>query len=110
VPPLVAYLPCGAVNPVDRSNRSNLLTIEGVTARLGFDKNRIEIGIDCGFREGMRLEPKQLRMMAIALGLAPKDCASQKRFAPQSDQALRIQIFGVERPDAHVGSIPLLPC
>ncbi len=40
-------------------------------------------------------------MVAIACGLASKNCTSQKCFAPQSDQALWIQIFGVECPDAH---------
>jgi len=40
--------------------------------------------------------------MAIARGLASKNCASQKCLTPQGDQALRIQVFGVECPDTHV--------
>ena len=41
--------------------------------------------------------------MTIAGGIASEDRARQKRLTPQGDQALRIKILRMDRPDAHSG-------
>jgi hypothetical protein len=102
--PLVIELSPCAFNLQVRSNRSNLSAIEGVPTRLSLHKNGSEVGVDRGPRSGVCLKPKELGVMAIACGLASKDRTSQKRFTPQGNQALRIQIFRVDGPDAHASS------
>jgi len=102
--PLVVELPRCAFNLRVRSNWPYFSTVEGVPARLSLHKNGAEVGVDREPRSGVCLEPKELRVMAIACGLTSKDRTSQKRFTPQGDQALRIQIFRVDCPDAHASS------
>lgn len=101
--PLVPELPRGALNLRVRSYRSYFSTVERVPARLGLQKHGSKVSVDRRSRSGVRLESQELGVMAIARRLAPKDRARQKRFTPQGDQALRVEIFRVEGPDAHAG-------
>ncbi len=50
------------------------------------------------------MHPKalQLRMMAIASCLPAQYCASQQCFAPQRNQALRIEVLRVDCPESHI--------
>ena len=59
-----------------------------VTATLGFIRNAREERGDRGQRIGLRLEPDELRMMAIALGLTGEDFPSQQRLPPGGNPTL----------------------
>jgi hypothetical protein len=60
-----------------------------------------KICVDGGPRQCVRLEALQLRMVPIAAGLPAQYRASQQCFAPQRNQALRIKVLRVDRPESH---------
>jgi hypothetical protein len=43
----------------------------------------------------------ELGMVPVALGLSAQYGSGEKRLAPQRDQALPVEIAGVDRPKAH---------
>ena len=47
------------------------------------------------FRSATWDEARQLWVLAIALGFAAQDGLRQQRFAPQGDEALRVEVLGV---------------
>lgn len=60
-----------------------------------------EVGRHGGNRIGVAAEPNELRMMAIAFGLAAEDLLREERFTPQGNKTLGVEIFGMQCPDAH---------
>ena len=50
------------------------------------------------FRGAGMKEPLQLRMMFVAARLASEHGLGQQGLAPQRHEALRVKIFGVQRP------------
>jgi len=53
----------------------------------------------------VRLKALQLRMMPIAPGLPAQHRASQQCFAPERNQALRIKVLRMDRPESHVTDV-----
>jgi len=45
---------------------------------------------------GVGLEAIQLRVAGIAAGFTTEDSLGQQRFAPQSDQPLRVQVLRMQ--------------
>jgi hypothetical protein len=43
----------------------------------------------------------QLRMMTVSVRPAPQHCLRQKRLAPQRNQAARVKVLGMNRPQTH---------
>ena len=80
----------------------DLVAIELIAAAPGFFGDLVKITSDCG--QGIRRLPKtnQLRVMAIASGFSGQHFLAEQTLAPQGDQALTIQIFGVDGPKAHI--------
>ena len=57
----------------------------------------------------MRLEPIELRVMAIAFGVALENFLGEQGFTPGGDEALGVEVSGMEGPESHGGgSICLL--
>lgn len=97
--PLVLQLPAGASDTPDSARWPDLATIESKAAGLGLCEHRPKIGSDGGPRRPLCLEANQLRMMAIAPGPIPQHGLRQQAFAPQRDQALRVEVAGMNAPE-----------
>jgi hypothetical protein len=63
--------------------------------------NLSQIGTDGSKGRCLRAKARELWMIAVPTGAPAQHSASQKGFAPQRDQALRIEVFGMQRPEPH---------
>lgn len=88
-------------DPGDRSDRTNLGSIEPVAAPGGLVVYCRKVGIDGGARMGVRLESLQLRVMNIASRLPAKHGLGEQGLPPQRNEPLRIQVLRVQRPKTH---------
>ena len=72
--------------------------------------NGSKVECDGGDRGSMLAEALKLRMALIAFRPASQHCLREQRFAPEGDEAFRVQIGRVQAPEAHylrfAGSIP----
>ena len=59
-----------------------------------------QVAVDGGQWRRVLAEPLQLGMVPITASAAPQDFTRQQRLTPQRDQALRIEVFGVKRPES----------
>jgi hypothetical protein len=46
-------------------------------------------------------KPNQLRVMDVTASLAPQDLLRQQTLPPDRQQSFRVEIFGMQRPEAH---------
>jgi hypothetical protein len=99
--PFVQNLSIGLMNFHRDIALPDLRTVELITSSFRFREHRHQVSCHGHHRISMRLEPEELRMMAIALRLAAQDFLREQRFAPQRDQSFGIEIFWVQRPQAH---------
>lgn len=100
--PLEVELPLRDPDSGNRPDRSDLASVEVVSARCGFVMNRPEIGIDRQTRRWMVEEALELRVMPVAARFTPEHGTREQCFAPQGDQPLRVEISRVKRPETHV--------
>ena len=59
----------------------------------------LEIDVDRSARSAAGAEALQLRMVTIADGLPTQNVLCEERLAPEGDQALRIEVLRVQRPE-----------
>lgn len=85
----------------DRRRRAELAAVEAVAARQRFGMHRRQVRVDRGQRLGVFTEALQLRVVLVAARLAAQHRTRQQGLAPERDQALRIEVPGVEGPEAH---------
>jgi hypothetical protein len=52
----------------------------------------------------MRPETLELWMMAVSLRCAPEYCTREQGLSPERDQTSGVQVLGMERPQAHLGT------
>ena len=99
--PFVLQLAIGDGNALDGGFAAKFGVIELVAARGCLCANYGEVTVDGGARGRAQPEPLQLRMLAVAVGMATKDFAGEQCFSPKRDETLRIEILGVKRPQSH---------
>ena len=81
---------------------------EAVAAAIRLVGHVGQVGVDARQRRRQSAEANQLRMAAVAAGLAAQHRARQQPFAPQGDESFRVEQRGVETPEAHqLGSATL---
>ena len=85
----------------DRPDRTELGPVKGIASTHGLVMDGAQVRVDRKARMGMRPEAFQLGMPCIAACLAAEDRPGQQRLAPQGDQALRVEILRMQRPEAH---------
>ena len=100
--PLVRYLRSGDRNRVDHTQRSDLAFIEGITAQCRLRMDSRKIRTYGATRKRMCPKSVQLRMAPISLCLSTQYRPCQQRFAPQRNQALRIEVLRVDCPESHI--------
>jgi hypothetical protein len=99
--PLLLKLPGAYEQGQALAHRSDLRLIERVAAPRSFGVERGKIGIDGGQRRRLRSESRKLRMAAVAAGLPAQHGLREERLTPQGDEALRVEILRVQRPQSH---------
>ena len=72
--------------------------IEIVSAPFCFVAHSMEIRVDARNWPGMFAKALELRMVFVALRLAPEDGTGEEPFTPEGDEALGIEIPGVQSP------------
>lgn len=100
--PFIKELPVGALDLKLSAIRRDFTRVEGIAAGLGLGEHDAEISIDRCAGDRVSPEALKLRMMPIADGFAAQGSPRQEGFPPESDQAFRVKILGVEGPDSHV--------
>jgi hypothetical protein len=98
---LVRELPRGRQDPDARSRRRDLRAIERVAAPLGFPQYRVEISVDGCARRGMRTEALELGVLPIAARASAKHRLREQSLPPERDQAARVEMARVQRPEPH---------
>ena len=83
------------------SRRSDPRGREAVAAICCVLMNAAQILTDAANRRRVRAKPKQLRVMLVALCLAPEHGLREERFPPESNQALGVEILRMKTPDPH---------
>lgn len=99
--PFVVDLPESRRNKCDRPNRPDLGAIERVAARSRFGVDCRQIRIDRQARRFMRFEALKLRVVGVTPRLIAKDGTRQQGLAPECDQALWVQVLGMQSPEPH---------
>ena len=110
VPPLVFNLGSRCAHCLYRALRPHLGFIERVAAPSRFRVNDRQVGIDGVSREAVRAKTCELRMAPVTPCLPSQDRARQQRFAPESDQALRIEVAWMDRPETQFRPLKLKAC
>jgi len=77
---------------LDGAQASNLASVEAVTPSRSFVVNCAEVCRYGTAREPMRQEPRELRVVTIAVGHSAQDCPSEQSFTPERDQTLRVKV------------------
>lgn len=104
--PFVLQLAIGRGNALDGGIAAKFRTIEPVAARQRLSTNHGEVTVDGGARRCAQPETLQLRMPPVTPGAAAKHFAGEQCFSPKGDETLRIEIFGMKRPQSHeIGSL-----
>ena len=98
---LVRQLTAGRNDGQIGPGRSQLAWVKTIAARQRLCVSAMQIGVDGAAGVGVQLEPQQLRVVFVAAGFAPQYGACQQALAPESRQALRIEIARVQRPEPH---------
>ncbi len=93
--PLMMHLTSGYDDGLDDFDRRDLGTVERVSTSLCFVVDHGKIGVDRQARLRMRREPLELRMVLVAARFPAKDCPGQQPLAPQGDEALCVEVFGM---------------
>ena len=76
-----------------------LSRVERVAANGSLVVHSREVEVDGGERCRVLAEPVELGVVAIANRAAAQDFAGKQSLTPQRDQPLRIEVFGVQRPE-----------
>lgn len=107
--PLVKQLAVGFRQLDFDAAASDFGNIKLIAAADGFVVNRFEKRRNGGGGFCVGAKAVELRMMPVAFGLAAQDFLCQQGFAPEGDQAFGVEIFRVQRPQAHaeLKQIPL---
>ncbi len=72
---------------------------ETIVALFGLDNDLAEIRADRRERVARGLEASELRVVLVALGLPGQHALREEPLTPESDQSLRIEVLGVQRPE-----------
>ena len=99
--PLVEDLPGGCQQRLNTPNRTDFPSVERVTPHRCLIMNGSEIRIDCVSGTSMREKSRQLRVVSVAASLTTQHGSCQQGLAPQCNQALRIEVTRMDRPEAH---------
>src|SRR5690606_31678932 len=99
--PFVLELPARNDYAFYRAHGADLGAVKAVAARQRLFMDGAQVGADGIARTGVRAKALELRVMAIAFGLAPQHRPRQQRLSPQRDEPLRVEIAGMERPQPH---------
>src|SRR5688572_2840208 len=105
--PLEFELPPRRHDTLAVAHRSDLRSIEGITTSIGFGVDDGQIPADCAARGGVLLKSQELRMVTIAARRTTQDRAREQRLTPERNQALRIEMRRMERPDTQPLTLPL---
>jgi len=84
-----------------RARRSDPLGREAVAAICCVLMNAAQILTDATNRRRVRAKPKELRVMLVAPRSASEHGLREKRFPPESNQALGVEILRMKTPDPH---------
>ena len=101
MPPFVPDLPSSRAHQDTLADRPNPTSVERIPASGCLRRNAAQVGVDGRARSRMCPESSQLRVMAVAPRLAAQHRARKQRLAPQGNQPLRIEILGMQGPQAH---------
>ena len=93
--PFVFQLSVGRCHFSRISSTAEFGGVECIAALLCFGVDGGEVAVDRGERPRAGAKAGELRVMAVALGAAAQHFARQQGLAPQRDQPLRIEVFGV---------------
>lgn len=99
--PFVQKLPASLGERVQHGARSCFPPVEPVTATFRFGEHDSEISVDCSSGIRMIAKSMKLRMMAITSRATRKHLLREERFAPQRDETFRIEVLGMDGPQAH---------
>ena len=99
--PFVHYLPARDADAADRRCGPYLPAIKCIAAPLRLGMNSSEICIDGGTGRCVSAEALKLRVMPVAFCPPAQNGLREQRLAPQGNQALCIQIAGMNRPKTH---------
>src|SRR5580765_4549461 len=102
--PLVGELPPGHGDDGLAMASSDLGPAEAVRAMVRFREHGEQIGVDR--RDGIRVgaEALELRMVTVAARFAAQNGAREQSLAPDGDQALRVEVARMQRPEARRAS------
>jgi hypothetical protein len=98
---LVRELSGGGRDPDARPRRRDLRAIERVAAPLGFLQHRVEISVDGCARRGVRTEALELGVVPIATRAPAKHRLREQSLPPERDQAARVEMARMQRPEPH---------
>lgn len=96
VDPLMRKLARADRDALDRPNRTDLGTVEGVAAMHGFGVHRSQVCVDGQARMRMQTETLKLRMALVATRPPANDHLGQQSLTPQGNQPLRVQVFWMQ--------------
>jgi len=99
--PFVPQLSVGDENALSGPHAAEFGSIERVAARTSFGVDERKVTVDRSEWGSTRPEPRQLRVLAIAVSAPTKHLPGEQRLAPKRNQALCVKVFGVKRPQAH---------
>src|SRR3954451_795874 len=99
--PFEAKLSIGNSQTQRRRLQPQLRSIEVVAALIGFIRDITEVDGDGRGGITMLAEPIELRMVSIAARKPGQHRLGQQPFPPERHQPLRVEVPGMERPEAH---------
>lgn len=80
---------------------ADLRGVERVAATIGLGEDGVEVPGDRGERLGVPAEPLELRVAAVAPGLAVKHRLREESLPPEGDEPTGVEMLGMQRPEAH---------
>lgn len=98
--PFVEELTAGFGDAAVEGAARDFPCIEVVLARFGLARDGGKKRGDRGARIRLFLKPEELGVMAVTLGTTGEDFLGEQSFAPGGDEALGVEIAGMEGPEA----------
>jgi hypothetical protein len=104
VAPLVFELPAGDDAPADPRRAPDALTVEAISplSRLGVDDAKV--GGDRAHRPARSTKANELWVLRVPACAAAQHRLGEQGLTPQGDQTLGVEVFRMERPQAHRSS------
>jgi len=100
MPALIVELTTGRGEADLATHGHELPRVERVAASGGLSVHGYEVAVDGGKRCRVLAEPLKLGVVAIAERAAPQDFACKQSLTPQRDQALRVEVLRMQRPES----------